>query len=304
MGLVEIPPPPPAKEEWEVILAKQRVRVVEEKAGDYSCSICMERFITDSNNPQVLLDCSHVFHKTCLEQFEKFICRAREKKACPLCRKTHYHKKVLVEGPAQLRTIAAVKIQSLFRGVIARKRCQKLQWKANPVLAANYAYEQLKGISDKYLARAVAREKEVDDIIERMDLERQKALADIMNGRDWEAIRERILLRAVGAGGGAHQHSHGSSNNNNRGGGVNDDDVDDDDCGVDCPICLAPVVGSDGVEHSTNSAVMLSCSHFFHRPCLDSFERIQQASSGSSSSGVLVIPRCPVCRAAYAKMAL
>lgn len=288
MGLVEIPPPPPAKEEWEVILAKQRVRVVEEKAGEYSCSICMERFITDSNNPQVLLDCSHVFHKTCLEQFEKFICRAREKKACPLCRKTHYHKKVLVEGPVQLRTIAAVKIQSLFRGVIARKRCQKLQWKANPVLAADYAYEQLKGISDKYLARAVAREKEVDDIIERMDLERQKALADLMNKSDWEAIRERILLRAVGAGDGGYQQQHHHD--------------DDDDCGVDCPICLAPVVGSDGVEHSTNSAVMLSCSHFFHRPCLDSFERIQQASG--NGSGTIVIPRCPVCRAAYAKMAL
>ena len=281
MGLVEIPPPPPDKLGWEAIQAQQQTRAANERAGSYSCSICMERFITDSRNPQVLLDCAHVFHKTCLEQFEKFVHRAREKKSCPLCRKTHYHKRILIEGPSQLRVLAAVKIQATYRGYLARKRFQKLQWRAFPDRAADYAYEQLKGISDKYLARAVAREKEVDEIIERMDLERQKALAEMMSARDWEAIRERILVRATTLSA-ATEVVQGCC------GG-------DGEEGVDCPICLSAVVGSDGIDHSSNSAVMLSCSHFFHRPCLDAFERIRESGA---------IPRCPVCRAAYSKMAL
>lgn len=46
---------------------------------------------------QVLLSCSHVFHKTCLQAFERF----SRRKLCPMCRKEQYETRVIHDA-AQL----------------------------------------------------------------------------------------------------------------------------------------------------------------------------------------------------------
>lgn len=45
----------------------------------------------------MLLSCSHVFHKTCLQAFERF----SRRKCCPMCRKERYETRVIHDG-AQL----------------------------------------------------------------------------------------------------------------------------------------------------------------------------------------------------------
>lgn len=273
MGLVEAPPPPPTDSEWEVAVNKSKHR---HDCGSM-CSICQVQFVSSSTEGQVILSCSHVFHETCIKQFEKFARRVGATPMCPLCRAPRYHKRVHYEGKAQVQHHAAAKIQALVRGVLQRRKYLKLRLKSNPQFRVDYAYLQLHQISDMYVARAAAREKEVDTFLEELDLTRQKAVADMMSDNDWHQIRAKILDR------------HDS---------------------LECPICMGTVDhGTEGMA-STNSSTqrnqpyMLSCSHCFHGPCLDSFESFQLAAVKQSSNALQAIPRCPVCRAGYAKRSL
>ena len=43
---------------------------------------------------QVILSCSHVFHKNCLQAFERF----SGKKTCPMCRVEQYQTRVIYDG--------------------------------------------------------------------------------------------------------------------------------------------------------------------------------------------------------------
>lgn len=65
-GLVARPAAKLSRKDWEGIAAKAGER--EEHIGD--CAICMEPF---GLGEQVLLSCSHMFHRQCLESFERFV---------------------------------------------------------------------------------------------------------------------------------------------------------------------------------------------------------------------------------------
>ena len=271
MGLVEAPPPPPTEPQWETCVAKAAYR----NEAKQPCAICCEPFLATSSHAQVILDCSHVFHQTCINQLEKFARRAGHQPACPICRRLCYHKRVHYEGKAQVQNHAATRIQALMRGILARKKFLKMRLHADPKFRSDYAYEQLRGISDSYMAYAVSREKEVDSFLEEIDLTRQIANADMMSRQDWEAIREQILSR------------HES---------------------LECPICMgsigcgapSPTAGtpsSAAMHQQVQAGVMLSCSHCFHAPCIVAFENVALAKPGS-------VAKCPVCRAGYRKRPL
>ncbi|RXN17337.1 RING finger 32 isoform X1 [Labeo rohita] len=66
---------------------------------------------------QVLLSCSHVFHKVCLKSFEKFSGR----KSCPMCRTEQYETRVIYDGARLYREKCAVRIQAFWRGYLVRK---------------------------------------------------------------------------------------------------------------------------------------------------------------------------------------
>ena len=79
LGLTPKPAPKLTGDEWADVRERARAR------GDVltaaSCPICCEDF---KGTEQVLLSCSHVFHKVCLLNFEKFA--ATKAKVCPICR--------------------------------------------------------------------------------------------------------------------------------------------------------------------------------------------------------------------------
>lgn len=54
---------------------------------------------------QVLLSCSHVFHKACLQSFERF----SGIRSCPLCRASDYQKKVINDGADAYRSRCATR---------------------------------------------------------------------------------------------------------------------------------------------------------------------------------------------------
>nr|XP_028607216.1 RING finger protein 32 isoform X2 [Podarcis muralis] len=116
LGLVEPPAMPLTTEEWEHV--KQRSI----KQGDsvQPCAICREEFALQ---PQVLLSCSHVFHKACLKAFERFA----GKKTCPMCRKIQYQTRVIHDGARLFKIKCATRIQAFWRGHIVRKWYKKLR---------------------------------------------------------------------------------------------------------------------------------------------------------------------------------
>ncbi|TRY98862.1 hypothetical protein DNTS_016661 [Danionella cerebrum] len=90
IGLVAPPSSRLTTEEW----AEVKTRSLLEGDSSQPCVICREQFCLQ---PQVLLSCSHVFHKVCLRSFEKFSGR----KCCPMCRREQ--------------------IQAFWRGYLVRK---------------------------------------------------------------------------------------------------------------------------------------------------------------------------------------
>ncbi|ETE72742.1 RING finger protein 32, partial [Ophiophagus hannah] len=115
-GLVELPAMPLTLDDWEYV--KQRSI----KQGDsvQPCAICKEEFALQ---PQVLLSCSHVFHRACLKAFERFAA----KKSCPMCRKTQYQTRVIHDGARLFKIKCATRIQAFWRGHIVRKWYKNLR---------------------------------------------------------------------------------------------------------------------------------------------------------------------------------
>ena len=66
---------------------------------DPDCPICYNPFVPFKKT--VLLDCSHVYHQNCLDNYEKFDreannqMQAPDKHSCPMCRHPNYKKIVI-----------------------------------------------------------------------------------------------------------------------------------------------------------------------------------------------------------------
>eukprot|EP00729_Bicosta_minor_P017275 gene17275-7377_t len=78
------------------------------------CCICQERF---GVHQQVLLSCTHVFHRACLRAFEQH----SGVRSCPLCRKEDYQARLINDGITEHVTRAAIVIQAAYRGYRARR---------------------------------------------------------------------------------------------------------------------------------------------------------------------------------------
>ncbi|XP_071487840.1 RING finger protein 32-like [Diadema antillarum] len=267
MGLVEAPEQPLSENEWA------RVKDKSNKRDDsvQPCVICKEDFGTEQ---QVLLSCSHVFHRNCLQAFERFTGR----KTCPMCRKQEYQTRVIHEGARYHRQKCATRIQSCWRGYVVRSWYKKLRETVpprDPNLRKKFYEGKLQAITDR-LVRSY--DVGVDAFLSQIDrsvaesrnvfrrLEASPALAAIAED-EWE----RIQLKAVERG------------------------------EKDCPICIMSLgniaEGNEEVDsprRGQRKTVLLSCTHVFHLCCLQAFEEL--------SLGEHKI--CPVCRSGYQKRVL
>ncbi|XP_020016930.1 RING finger protein 32 isoform X2 [Castor canadensis] len=271
LGLLAPPPLPLSSDEWD----KVKQRSVLHGDSLQPCPICKEEF---ELRPQVLLSCSHVFHKACLQAFEKFT----NKKTCPLCRKNQYQTRVIHDGAHLFKVKCATRIQAYWRGHVVRKWYRNLRRMVPPTdakLRKKFWEEKFTEVSHRILCSYDTDLEElfseVDhclainrSILQQLD---EKCGRDITD-EDWEKIQVQATHREI----------------------------------YECSICLTPLslhgdcrppaTGSSSSQRP-RATVLLSCTHLFHHTCLLALEEF---SLGDSSPFHL----CPLCRSCYQKKIL
>ena len=254
VGLQKIKNFPLSLEEWKRVEAKTIKR--EDFKGD--CPICMDKL---SNRESVILSCSHVFHKICLKNFERFSAVSK----CPLCRCERYECKTYTKDKEYFVKKSVDIIQRNIRGYLTRYKLYKKIFKNNMPKSKRlrniYSYWKMRDLTDKMM-KEIERQNKINqeffnDVLKeheeliRME-NKEKEILDKKKKKeekDWNNIVTKIENR-----------------NNNT-----------------CAICLC--------EFKNKPLYVLDCTHCFHKNCLDSFERFDP----------YYIKRCPICRANYTK---
>ena len=240
------------------------------------CSICQQHF---GLRPQVLLSCSHVFHKACLQSFEKFLDNLRHRK-CPLCREANYDKKNYDGGKKAYKIMCSVKLQSFWRMVQCSKKFETSlaeHYKTKNCdsrLRRRFLLKHLNHANREVKASLETRARRIDDVLAACEssLALSKSVFMKLDGESelsqwmWRDSKRKALQRES----------------------------------LCCCICLEEAA----TNREKESLMLLPCSHVFHEPCFNSFEafHIQLAITKSSSYAKQATATnffCPLCRGSY-----
>ncbi|KAM9712385.1 RING finger protein 32 isoform 1-T1 [Menidia menidia] len=260
LGLVASPGKGLTEDEWTQV----KERSVLQQDSAQPCAICKEEFRLQA---QVLLSCSHVFHRACLQAFERFSGR----KTCPMCRREQYETRVIYDASRLFRHACATRIQACWRGYVARKwyrTIKKTKYPKDKNLRRKFLEERLQELNDSFVRychtdteaflsdidRSLSSSRRVFQQLERKSVSEPRE-------NEWVQIKSQVIQRGV----------------------------------WECPICLTalchPAESSRLDPQQVRHTVLLSCSHLFHQPCLEALEAFATDSR----------PTCPLCRSAYYK---
>jgi hypothetical protein len=248
---------------------------------------------------EVLLSCSHVFHRACLASFERLV-KDKEKHSCPVCRARGYQKKITNHGLRAVEDACAVKLQALFRGWRSRRtyavllRCLYHGGGGSAATRHKYFTGELKTVAARLSAaaeegtreavsvlavsdEALSRGRQLDDEFAAFLLGRREAdtalipcsesvpeCAVVLTQETWDETLSLCLSRGFG----------------------------------DCAICMTVLGGFGRLQGSSLAShrrcSLLSCTHVFHDRCISRFELL--LLGGSLHDNEESCPRCPVCR--------
>ncbi|XP_072307467.1 RING finger protein 32 [Eucyclogobius newberryi] len=264
MGLVVGPVEKLTEEQWSLV----KVRSAQQGESAHPCAICKEEFHL---KPQVLLSCSHVFHRACVKAFEKF----SSQKCCPVCRRRQYETRRIHDAANLFRHKCATRIQAWWRGYVIRKLYTKKKTRCpkEKLLRQKFFEEKLQELNDSFVQYChTDTEAFLSDIDHSLSSSRQvfeelerRHMSEPQEDH-WNKIQSQVIQRGV----------------------------------WDCPICLTALhtpslTESDAARYPPHRhCVLLSCSHVFHQLCLESFETFTADSK----------PSCPLCRSVYHKKLL
>ena len=218
--------------EWHEIKRLSNFR----KSSSEPCSICKDFYNQFSH--QVLLSCSHVFHRQCIFSFEKF----SRKKQCPLCRCVNYEKRVIYEGEKITSSKAALKIQSAWRGYQVRKTVKavtKNRPPNHPLLKKKFYLNKFFELTKDMQTVFDEHDTYVTNLLNDLDisLAKSKSTMDRLEKSSllddgWGKVQEKAITMEI----------------------------------TDCPICLG------SMNTIPKKTVLLSCSHVYHLECFNSYE--------------------------------
>lgn len=161
LGLVDAPPSLLTEYQWN------EIKQISKRRGDSTqpCPICQDEFRIKE---QVLLSCTHTFHKSCLLAFERFSGR----KVCPLCRHSFYETRVIHHASIVHKEKAATRIQAVWRGYKVRKwytvYCESHP-PINPLLRDKYYHKKLSSITDKLVKSCTETSELLDNFLSTID---------------------------------------------------------------------------------------------------------------------------------------
>ena len=219
-----------SEREWKLLKRKAMVR------GDIEskCPICKEDY--SFFREQILLSCSHTFHRKCIHSFEKY----SGKHTCPICRFENYERRLIFDGAFICSNKAALKIQTKWRAYIVRKHFlieNKDRVPQNHMLRKKFFEKKFINMAEEIHHNYDLHNANVDRFIAEIDcnIATSKSLMENLdfntNGDSWKEIHDLAVKR------------------DNK----------------ECSICLAKL-------NSSKKIVLLTCSHLFHEHCLVSFE--------------------------------
>ena len=248
--------------EWSEVKSR-----ADKRDSSEPCAVCHEHY--SDKTPQVILSCSHVFHKQCVESLEKFAKRQRDATApsCPLCRKKDYETKLHDAGVKQHRHRMATRLQALWRGFSSRRAVLHWRLETDPIFREELHFQLVRKMSDDAMRQSERGAQDLDALFAKLDRERSCSLLGAMTQGDWDKARGKLLQRGIG----------------------------------ECSICLTSLayayepgggVDNDAKGGDAKDSVLLSCSHAFHAPCLASFEEFDRNTEAADR-------RCPICREPY-----
>ena len=197
MALVHAPPARPLTElEWAAVKAKSRVR---RDAAD-GCSVCQDAF---GLQPQVLLSCSHTFHRACLAGVERCIRR----QCCPLCRCERYEVRLIHDGARECRRQAATRLQAAWRGYCVRLAfgdALARRMAENPVLARRFSAKAVSAFTGRALQALSDHATHVDSFLAELDAQRRSSTMQLValldayaSARvDWPSVWRTAAARA------------------------------------------------------------------------------------------------------------
>ncbi|KAI8810264.1 hypothetical protein BJ742DRAFT_801185 [Cladochytrium replicatum] len=247
------------------------------------CPICQEKFTVDD---QVLLSCSHAFHRKCLESYERFV----KQRCCPLCRHLNYEKMLILEGKRRYIRECATKIQKYWRGYRVRKIYEEYRSNHIPdhaILRKKYFFQKLRKLTDQLVLRCNSEKSSLDSLFRTVD----------KNLEESRRVMERLYLDAN-----CHDLALELHFDENQLDSISKSENDWDAIYLLavsrghlvedslCPICLNQLQPVQPSTKRKRPISILSCSHVFHDKCLDCFESFVECDVGIS---------CPVCRTKY-----
>ena len=304
--------------DWDAVETEARVR------HDAFCPICMEGF---SNGYEVLLSCSHIFHRTCLQNFEKFM-RVQER-SCPICRRCNYQKRITSSGSKAFESVCTIKIQALWRGFKARsifyidKKLYYNNGHGESCLREKFYFNELQGLVNNVETLGIRKDVAINSLLGRSDQvmyegKQLDVMFDMLLGNRAKALDEAEEREAAAAAAVATEqeriematqlvraedkdddfYSNSSSSydygfkHHSLSSAINEIDWDNIiDTAIRradvCAICLGTCLNKKKI-------VILSCSHNFHQSCIQCVENGYQ-SEAKENEPLL----CPVCREPY-----
>jgi hypothetical protein len=260
IGLKEITKMPLSLEEWKS-LENLTIKRNDHKSN---CPICLESFHLKDT---MILSCSHVFHKICIKNFEKF----SNNKKCPICRQSNYESKIYYKDKEYIIKYNIILIQKNYLGYSLRLKLYKNIFKHempnNKHLRSIYSHWKIKELTVnmcKIMEEKIKEShNEITDLVKQVkqiSIENTQSIKEIIKTNridltldessfDWNKIYREMQKR---------------SNDN-------------------CAICFGSL--------NRKNNYLLNCTHCFHKNCLDSFERFD----------CYYERRCPICRKNYEK---
>lgn len=283
--------------EWESIEKELAFR------QDSHCPICMEGF---NRGYEVLLSCSHMYHRSCLQSFEKFMKTAE--RSCPICRTTNYQKKITRAGTKAYEAVCARTIQKNWRGHWCRCLYYdelKLFYKNGGFISSGYRKKffekELFSHTNRITKEATSMENEVKELFSSMD--------EVMkNNRELDMAFDLMMMERRNFEGLGGSLDFESTEMGREAGSIYEEKTEKTEDGTiiqwnelleqakrrrnaDCAICMSGVC-----KNRNRRVVLLSCSHMFHQRCIMMLEQFVEETRSH--------PLCPMCRCPFEKRLL